>query len=138
MKAFLELELIGDNVVQEYKFFRNMTNGMVPGLGTLTFGSMPPSAWTAEITGFDDKYKYARHFLRFKKDYSRSNSKGSRGVYAEYILESDRIYDVRNNKNRFFCTVDNDGNIKKLTEDEVITWLKSRLELTSTQRPSIG
>jgi hypothetical protein len=131
MKAFLEIELIGDNIVQEFKFYRNLTDDLLPGLGALTFGSYPPSGWVAEITGFDKKYKYNRQFLRFKKDYSRSNSKGSRGVYAEYILESGKIYDVKSRKSRYFCTVNDNGDIIKLSESEVIECLKDRLELMS-------
>lgn len=128
MKAFLEIELIGDNVCQMCKLYRNITDEMIPGLGGATFGSIPPSGWVAEIKGFDSKYKYVRHFLRYKKDYSRSNSKGSRGVYAEYLLESGKIYDIKDNKQRYFCIVNEEGNILHLDESEVISWLKNRSE----------
>ena len=130
----MEIELIGDNVVQMCKLYRNTTNGLVPGLGSLTFGC-PPSGWVAEITGFDDVYKYKREFLRYRKDYSRANSKGSRGVFAEYILESGKVYDVRSNKNRYFCTVNEQGDIVKIQETEVKEWLKNRSESTSSQQP---
>ena len=125
MIAYLEIELIGDNIVQTCKFFKNLTNHLVPGLGTVTFGGEGPSGWVAEITGSDPKYKYVRKFLRYKKDYSRSNSKGSRGVYAEYILETGKIYDVKNNKRRYFCKVDDDGDIIQIDESEVKEWIKN-------------
>lgn len=127
MKAFLEIELRGDNIRQSAKIAQYIGNEIMPGLGSSIFG-IPPSGWVAEITGFDDKYKYNRQFLRFKKDYSRTNSKGSRGVYAEYILDSGKIYDVKEHKDRYFCTVDDGGNIIKLTEEEVIECLKVRSE----------
>jgi hypothetical protein len=63
--------------------------------------------------------------LRYRKDYSRSNSKGSRGVFAEYILESEKIYDVRDNKRRFFCKVTDEGDIVHIDESEVRELLKT-------------
>lgn len=125
MKNILEIELIGDNVSQLCRLYRTVTNEAIPGLGDMTFGSMPPSGWVAEITGFDPIYKYKRNFLRYKKDYSRSNSKGSRGVFAEYLLESEKIYDVKDNKRRFFCKVTENGDIKHVKEEEVVEWLKN-------------
>lgn len=125
MRAYLELELVGDDTYQLFKFYKNVTEGLI-GLGNEVFGKVPPTAWVAEITAFDAKYKYTRHFMRFKKDYSRSNSKGSRGVYAEYLLESGQIYEVKERKERYFCKVDDAGEIVKITEEEVIAWLKNR------------
>lgn len=134
MKAFLEIELVGDNIRQEMKLWTGVTNMIIPGLGDATFGKYPPSGWVAEIIGFDKKFKYQRQFLRFKKDYSRANSKGSRYVYAEYILESGKIYDVKDNKRRYFCTVNENGDIITLIEPEVIEWLNKVSELTCYQQ----
>lgn len=140
MKAYLEIELFGENARQMFKLWETIINTGAPGLGTITFGGMPSSGWVAEITGFDPKYKYARNFLKRKLDYSRANSKGSRGVYAEYILESGKIYEVKEQTSwkkvyRYFCTVNNDGEIVILNESEVIEWLKSRSESTSLPQP---
>lgn len=135
MKACLEIELIGDSVRYINNLFRDIVNKEIPGLGTATFGNYPPSGWVAEISGFDHVYKYKREFLRFKKDYSRANRKGDR-VFAEYILESGKIYDVKKNgKNRFFCIVTDEGLIKKLDESEVEEWLRNQSELTCLQQP---
>lgn len=127
MKAILEIELIGDNTVQEMRMWRRLGDELIPGTGTAIFGGCPPSGWVAEIVNFHEKFKYERKFLKFKKDYSRANSKGSRGVYAEYILEDDKIYDVKNNKQRYFCKVE-DWKIVKITEEEVIEWLNEHWE----------
>lgn len=127
MKAVLQIELIGDNVVQEMRIWTRLGNDLIPGTGTAVFGGMPSSGWVAEITGFDPKYKYKREFLRFKKDYSQANSKGSRGIYAEYVLGDNKIYDVKDNKQRYFCKVV-DWKVFKIDEEEVKEWLKSRLE----------
>ena len=124
MKIYLELELRGDDEREFARMGKYMGNEVMPGLGTALF-SIPASAWVAEITGFDPKYKFTRRFLHYKKDYSRSNSVGSRGVYANYILESGRVYDVKDNKDRYYCRVGEDGQIIKITESGVMDWLKS-------------
>jgi|GEM_PF-1008693 len=138
MKAFLEIELKGDDMRQMMKLWTGVTNMIFPGLGDLTFGGYPSSGWVAEITGFDKKFKYQRNFLRYKKDYSRANSKGSRYVYAEYILESGKLYDVKDNKERYFCTVNDEGDIITLTEQEVVEWLNNISELTYSQPQNNG
>jgi len=130
MKAYLEIELFGDDVRQLNKLYRNLSNELLPGIGDVTFGNTPSSGWVAEITGFDPKYKYLRNFLKYKKEYSRSNSKGSRGIMAEYILESGHIYQVKSqtswkNVDKYFCIVSNDGDIIKITEEDVIDQLRS-------------
>lgn len=133
MKAVKEIELFGEDTRALFKFYTGVINDGVPGLGDRMIGGLPSSGWAAEITGTDPKYKYARCFLKPKKDYSRANSKGSRGVYAEYVLESGRIYEFKeqvSNKRviRYFCTVDDEGNVKDILESEVKEWLKTRLE----------
>jgi hypothetical protein len=142
MKAILEIELFNDGTRQELKMWKNIGNAYVPGLGTITFGGMPPSGWVAEITGFDPKYKYARTFLKFKKDYSRANSKGSRGIFAEYILEEGKIYDVEQQvtwkrSKRYFCTV-KDWKIVEIDEMEVILCLNERSWSTSAKPQNNG
>lgn len=122
MIAVLELELVGDNVVQMCRMWTRITDDLAPGLGKATFGSCPPSAWVAEITGRDSKWKYARKFCKFNKDYSRTNSKGSRGVYAIYILEDGKLYEVKNRKRRYFAQVI-DGYVREIDQEDAETWL---------------
>jgi hypothetical protein len=140
MKAILRIELFGDNIIQETKMLERLINEAAPGLGTMTFGGAPSPGWVAEITGFDSKYKYARSFLAFKKDYSRANSKGSRGIFAEYILEEGKIYEVKQKETwtkikRYFCIV-KDWQIVEIDEMEVILCLNERSWSTSTKPQS--
>lgn len=134
MKASLKIECIGDNNDQMLKFWKGVTAEICGNdLAEATFGSFKASYFVAEITGFHPKFKYDRNFLRCKKDYKHANSKGSRGVYAFYILESGKIYDVLEpyswkNSHRYFCTVTEEGSIEILTKEEVDICLKSRLE----------
>lgn len=131
MKANLSIEAIGDNTDQE--FFRGLTNSLSPGLGDVTFGKPPKSYWVAEITGSDPVYKYARAFLKGKKDYTKANSVGSRGVFINYLLESGHLYEIKaqvswKSNDRYFCMVSDAGEITKLTPEEADQWLKEHLE----------
>jgi hypothetical protein len=139
MKTYLRLEIFNDNLRSIGTLYTNILNEGMPGLGNKIIGNIPPSCWVAEITGFDAKYKYDRHFLKYKKDYSHANSKGSRGIYGEYILESNHIYEVKeqiswSRTKRYFCMATEDGEIKELTEQEVINWLNNTLGLMSSQQ----
>jgi hypothetical protein len=99
----------------------------VSGLGGAVFG-WRPSYWVAEILGYDPTYTYKRRFIRGKKDYLRANSKGSRGVYVYYTLESGKLYQVCERwTRRYFCVVDQHGNIIKLTGAETKQWLKENI-----------
>lgn len=88
---------------------------------------MPCRAWCAEITGMRGR-GYVRRFLHGKKDYTRSNSKGSRGIYWLYLLEAGRIYEVSaplswKRHDRYFCWVLPDGTIERITKEVVDAWL---------------
>lgn len=125
MKAILKIELRDDNLLQYIKFWSSITDDLLgKNVGNAVFGKWPTPCWVAEITGYDKKYKYARKFVKYKKDYSKSNSKGSRGVYAVFILSENRIYEVRDNKNRYFCTV-KDWTTVKINTGEVEQWLNN-------------
>ncbi len=143
MKAILEIELFGEDTRKMLKLWTSIANDALEGLGDMVIGNMPPSGWVAEIIGFDPKYKYARNFLKRKLDYSRANSKGSRGVYAEYILESGKIYEVKEQtswkrSHRYFCTVNQEGDIITIGEGEVQEWLRNHLESTFSQPHDSG
>jgi hypothetical protein len=131
MKAILALELRGDNARQLTRLWSSISDmNLGEGAGRAIFGSMPPAAWCAEITGRDPKFKYKRDFLRYKKDYSQANSKGSRGVRAIYMLDEGKVYDVKDWKERYFCAV-KDWEIHRIDESEVEEWLNARSGSTS-------
>lgn len=126
MSKILRLECINDNM--------GLSPEMLFYFKILNHGKGPPNRyWVAEITGLSEKYKYKRRFLEYKKDYTDSNSIGTRGVYAYYILDNDRIYDVSEpiswgKTDRYFCTV-RDDEIIRLQESEVeeLLWLSDHL-----------
>lgn len=130
MKGFLRAEIFGDDFQQKLKIVRAAFNDALPGahLGDQEF-RVPSSTWCAEILGTDPKYRYKRKFIRGKKDYSIANGKGSRGLYYEWILESGHIYEVKEQLSwsrtaRYFCTVDNDGNVVNLSEEDASKMFK--------------
>jgi len=125
----LKLECIGDNIKQMNKFYSKKLDDITPGLGKLVIGSMPARYFVAEITGLDDKYKFARKFLKPKKDYLKANSVGSRGIYAFYLLENNKVYDIKEpvswgRSERYFCKIE-ENKLIKIGEEEVIRWLKN-------------
>lgn len=75
---------------------------------------IPCRAWVAEIGPVTLK----RTFLRPCLDYSGANSKGTRGVFAAYVLAPERLYEVSSPESwsttrRYFCHVVN-GDIVEL------------------------
>lgn len=85
--------------------------------------------WVAEITGTCEKYGLKRDFISQRRDSSLSNSVGSRGVYANYMLHYGKMYEISSPQSwrkddRYFVLGDNVE--ERLTKEEVITWLKSR------------
>jgi len=86
----------------------------VLGLGPL----VKSRAWVAKIgTGMK------RKFLRPAVDYSKANSKATRGTFKYYWLEEGGIYEVSKpiswkQTERFFCRVEG-GKIVKITKEEV-------------------
>jgi len=125
LKAILALELRDDGSRQYMKPARYICNEIYLGLDKIVIGNTPNDAWCAEIIEFDTKYKYVRRFLPFRKDYSQSNSMGSRGVRAIYTLSENKIYEAKEHKNRYFCMI-KDWEIVKVSKAEVAEWLNEK------------
>lgn len=126
MKGILILELFGEDTRQFFKIYRKAFEVGGGDFGRLYFdkhiGVPPRSSWVAEVTGADEKYGLARKFLRGKIDYSKSNGKGSRGVFVEYILSQEKIYEVKSQESwgrsdRYFCIVGDNGDIVRIDEE---------------------
>ena len=123
-RAILEIEMHYDNIVQQVRFNKKLTASIIHDpLALAIWGGLKGSPWVAEVGG-------DRRFVRYKKDYSRSNSKGSQGVYAVYILDEGKVYEVNAWDERYFCTV-HDWQVVHMDKSEVDKWLKDRSELMS-------
>ncbi len=131
MKTSLKIECIGNGYDQTNRLFKAILAETTSSIiAELTIGKIGVRFFVAEITGFHPKFKYERRFLKPQKDYKNASSTGNRGVYAYYILESGKIYDVLKpvswkNSHRYFCTVDKEGDIITLKKREVDECLKS-------------
>lgn len=127
MKGILILELFGEDTRQLAKLYRTAFEVGGGDFGRFYFdkyiGIPSRSSWVAEITGPDDKYGLNRVFLNCKMDYSKANGKGSRGIFAEYILAQGKIYEVKEQVSwkqakRYFCMVGEDGDILEISEKD--------------------
>lgn len=121
MKTFVELKLHRFDPKELHRLYGYEGR---PGTGTV-FKKLS-SSWIAEVLDIDPVYRFTRRFLNSNRDYSRLKNNGQ-GVFAEFILESGRIYEIKNYKDRYFCRVDEECNIIKISETEVVECLKNRL-----------
>lgn len=126
MKAILELELWAGASESDKRFWHQLLKSYSV-RGVSPPEPCPLNSWVAEITGFSNRYKYNRVYLKGKVDVSRMNKRGTKGIYLNYILDSDHFYEVKDGiRAHYFCRVDETGEIAKVAEKEVIAWLKSR------------
>lgn len=130
MKATIKLEFIGANSADFMNYLCGQCDRIAPGLGEAVIGRTAPGPWVAEITGQYPSGKLKRSFVRSKRDYSRANSKGSRGVYLWFILESDKLYEVHTRiswarSTDYFCAITTSGDVYTLSDEEVSEWLSS-------------
>lgn len=137
MKATLKLEFIGADCFQYLNSMCNYFDAVGgAGFGDKFIGRPTNKPWIAEVGGNDPRYKHKRTFLRPNWDYSNANSKGSRGVYLWFVLESGKLYEVFKktswkNSRRYFCAVTENGDIYELDDKEAREWLNVLLESTS-------
>lgn len=104
----------------------------MPEMATLkleTIGGDRP--WVAEVTGKDATYGYARTFVRGRTDYSRANSKQTRGVFTAYDLEPGRLYEVKSPESwsttkRYFAVVGESGEVETVPMDYVDEQIAAR------------
>lgn len=137
MKAVLRLELFGDmhqQKTRKIKFTDCISKNDLRkerALGAI-FDHPERSSWCAEITGIDSTGRLKRLFLKRHVDYDNVNRAKTRGVFVEYILESDRMYEICSciwygRSHRYFCTVTREGDIKEINKEMVMKYAKNRI-----------
>lgn len=90
----------------------------------------PSRPWVARLTGLDERFGFRRDFVRGVYDYTRANGKrGGRGIYIYYALPPG-LYEVYRpiswkHHERFFICVDDQGDIIRVTREEVEACLKN-------------
>lgn len=121
MKAQLVIECFNHERDRSLRDFDRMLGGR----------GAPPRHWVAEILGESERFGFDRHFLSGDLDYSRANGAGSRGVRKRFILESGKLYEVKEQvswrrDDRYFCIVTNGGDIVRMSDDEAATMAAHR------------
>ena len=84
------------------------------------------NCWIAKLKGLDEKWGFAREFVRGQADWSCAKMTGSRGIFVYYAL-ADGIYEVNERTSwkhvkRYFIYVQN-AEITEVSREEVLTWL---------------
>lgn len=134
MKASLILEYIGETQDARLALYGKVIDQVFPGSSEKVIGQkrikMP---WVAEIIGVDKKFGFKRQFLNGNWDRTKSNAVGSRGTRLCFVIESEKLYEVKSpvswrSVDRYFCIVNDLGEIIKITETEAKTWLKNHSE----------
>lgn len=112
------------NVIPERPRFALMLEAIADNLrNTGLGGGFKSRCWVAQIFGSDGNGGWARAFINGARDYARSNSVGSRGIYINYFLEEGPIYEVSSPQSwrsteRYFLRIIN-GQEKRMTKQEV-------------------
>lgn len=124
MIAILGLEAIGDHY-RGVRFMRLPKHVDRRFFETIRHQNRTPEVW--EII---DHYRKRR--VPFRRDYSRANGKGSRGVYKYFTLEEGKLYLVREltswkNERKYHVTA-REGHVIELSEQEVDAWLSAASE----------
>lgn len=125
MKGSLSLEFIGCNVADQLRQFEaieQLTGYRKPDEPRPHYGPL-----VAEISRSTNG-EIVETPIYGRRDYSRANSKGSRGVHVHYILKPDTLYRVAapkswRNVDRYYAAVAPDGSIYRLSDEEVRAWL---------------
>lgn len=115
----LSLEVFGDDVTAMWRAYTHWMSREDAEL----LNPKIPQPWVARIDGRDQRYGYRRTFERGRKDYSRSNSVGSRGVYLHFALHPG-LYEVYERTSwrgsrRYFLRVDDSGHKVELAKSDV-------------------
>lgn len=125
MKAHLSLEFIGAGNYDKVKYFESRCD-MAGVRHERNIGGNP---WVARM--YRDRDGRVRPaFLQGKRDYGSANSKCTRGVMLNFVLEENELYWVHeltswSSHARYHVAVSPDGSVYKLTEKEAQEWLSA-------------
>lgn len=130
MKTALRLEFIGASAWDALRQFESLER--MAGIGRCDRKSRPfdrPGPCVLRCYKADDG-EIRHEIVHGKRDYSRANSKGTRGVYLNYILEEDELYLVKSpdswrSTSVYFAAVDTGGKVVKVTNEDALEWLNA-------------
>lgn len=119
------MEYIGANSWDRVRAFESMLDYLSPGIGRMLVGEISAGPCVVAFCAESVPRKVIGN-----RDYSRSNGKGSRGVYVNYVLAENILYFVRSpvswkRVDEYFCAVDTQGSIYRLSAEEAKEWLSA-------------
>lgn len=127
MKANLKLECIGLNLRQQLRYFN--FRAAIAGFPQ----ERPPRflPWVAEMRVNEQGEVYP-HYIYGRRDYRLANSKGSRGVYENFILSENTLYRVGERTSwklsrEYWAAVTPNGDIYELSDEEADEWLNNMI-----------
>lgn len=126
-KASLEIELIGHNTASLLRgHWFSIAKTMGRAAAETLFGRLDEISVSGQVSRVISVTPLETEEIYGKKDYSRANSKGSRGIYGYYILSPGEIYLVceRVSWKRtdcYFCIVE-DGRVQRIDEENLKDW----------------
>lgn len=121
-------DLLADELERETETLPHTEVGFKADWSAERIGDCRP--WLAEIVGRHPDFGYERVFPPFRADYSRSNSRGTRGVWYHWTLTPGRVYEVdypvtRHTGRREFLRATPEGDVVTITREEVEAWLNT-------------
>lgn len=131
VKAHLRLEFIG---AANYDMLRQFDR-VFPKFGFGNGGDRPdhPFRWPGPCVlrmHRDAEGRVQGDRVWGNRDYSNANSKGTRGVYVNYILEENELYWVKapmswKSVSFYYCAVTPSGELKRITDEDAQEWLSA-------------
>lgn len=126
----VKLECIGDNINAELRALEELTSRACGAEMARAMCAPKRQPWVARIVGTCERFGLRREFLRGDKDYSESNSIGSRGVYMHYDL-CDGLYELNaleswGRSRRYFLLVIGDSS-REVMKDEAVAWIRKAI-----------
>lgn len=131
MKASLKLEFIG---AANYDMLRQLDRSM-PALGFGLGKDRPRHPFQFPGPCVIRFYKTVEGDISFNqvfgnRDYSKANSKGTRGVYINYVLHENELYCVKEpvswrNVDYYYAAITPSGEVVRITESEAREWLSA-------------
>lgn len=124
MKGTVGLEYIGLNTDQLFAQYAALCRA----IGHLPDEDFPRREPAVAEISRDEFGGLAKCWLAGKRDYSKANSKGSRGVYVWYTLEQDKLYWIKDPRSwrcteTYFAAITADGTVCRLSEAQAQEWL---------------
>lgn len=132
MKAVLRIEYIGAATWDRLRQFERFEEIVIGGKKTPSDDDYmsQPGPRVLEYRLEDGAWIVSR--VHGRRDYSRANSRGTRGVMVNHIIESGALYRVKEpvswrSMAHYFVSVTADGGLLRMTKEEALEWASAHL-----------